>query len=609
MRSSLLLAGCAKTTWLATFLVAQTATAQFPTSTGMERPVLQVSQLQGGGLEPPPPPVVDVEAPPQPGGGLEPGLPGGSLEPGLPGGDLNPAPDGLEPGRLPGVDGKKGAAMTFATSDSTFYPQAVFEQSGGKKSGSSAYAYGPTAQALQGQVLNSTYSARVRGIPDLLPAPNDGNDLFYTQLEPWDQRLHLGTQPLGYSHFFGASDAIKNIWTRFKASPHFGFFYDTGFVDGDIFSVGSIALGDDPRAGQTTFTGSSDELVPLTLLSDAQLLNFAGLGNQQVQVLVQANNHRKIDELQVDQLYVRAWNYDRLAVSGGKGFSLFGVGGSMPANLTQAGILVGSAEIIDNDKPVQLRMQVAPESGGWGWGVAVEDPRTPDFSAPSGNELQRWPTFAAQTAYKGEDGVDRVQFSALARNLGFESAARTEHFTAGYGFAAYALLGSKSDAGDRQGVYAGVAGGEGIGHYIHGITRAAEFDGTDLRPLSAFGAYVGVKREWENCNGTGFGVNAAYGYAHMESHPAFGTDVDQELQQAWANFIVFPSSNVGLGVEYQFGRRETHDGLAGENHRFLIIAAFTTSGAATRGVAAASGASAAAFDTSQTAGNAAMQRF
>lgn len=511
----------------------------------------------------------------------------------------------------PGVGGGKKAGETaFALSASNGYPRVVLQRLPPVKASADALSgiYLDAAVVDQSVIDNSTYTARALATPYLLPAPEEGNDIFYSQLNAGDQRLHLGTQPLGYAYFLGANESkLENVWTRFKAQPHFGFYYDTGQV-GSTFDVTKIALGDPIGAGQTKFISGDQMLSPVILMGDAQLVDANALGDTQVQLLIEANNHQVADQLQVRSLFVRAWNQGDLTMAAGKGYSLFEAGGTLPTTLTQAGRLIGTGEIVDMNKPAQLRLQRTAPRGSWGWGIGIEDPETPDFTAPSGEELTRWPSGAAQIAYNGVDGVDRIQFCAMMRNLGFESAARQEHFATGWGLAAYAFIGRQVSESDKDGFYAGVMGGEAVGQYIQGITRAATFDGTNLTPLSAFGAYAGYKRQWQSCTGVTYGVNAAYGYAVMENDPTLPNTVNREMQQAWANFVVLPSNKTAIGVEYQFGRRETHTNEAGENHRLMLIVAFTTS-AKNDGTVASASARALADESTPVPGTAALQRF
>ncbi|TWU25331.1 hypothetical protein Pla52o_16300 [Novipirellula galeiformis] len=422
----------------------------------------------------------------------------------------------------------------------------------------------------------ATYVARGKPELTLLPAPNDANDLFSSHIGYAHPRLGPGTQPYVYGLFVG-EDADHDLWTRFKVLPSFGLFYDTGFV-GTSFDVAQIDLGKSQKSGQTKFTGSEEDLIPVpfSLLLDNQLMEAFGLDDQ-VQIYVEANNHEVQDQVRLAHLYVRAWNLNRFSIGAGKSYSLFGVGGALPATIAQTGRLVGTGERDDSAKPGQLRMQRSALPNDFGWGIAVEDPFGDDFDIPANAaRLTRWPTFTGNVVYLGEDELDSLQLSGIVRSLGFEASDGVEHFDTAWGLSAYGFLGSQVDNDSVQGFYLGVAAGSGLGDYVAGIEKSAVFDGAGLTTLDSLGSYVGFKRQWVGANDIEYGVNAAYGYSGLESRTEMPDETNQILKQAWLNFLIFPSQNVAVGLEYQFGRRETIDDQHGENHRILAMVALTT---------------------------------
>jgi hypothetical protein len=428
----------------------------------------------------------------------------------------------------------------------------------------------------------------VRDTEDLLPAPRNGNDLFHLQLDPTQERLPVGWRPISYAYFAKDENESKDLWTRFKANPNFGFAFDTGFLASGS-DVRTIALGPSPEAGQTTFIGSDDwGQVPLTLLLDNQLRHIDLLGGEQLQLFIEANNFQRNDSLVAPQVFVRTFNGDNLTVGVGKAYSLFGTSGALPASLSPEVILIGAGELDDSDKRKQIRMQVNPTPGAaWGGGVAIEDPYDGDLDIPPTDvALTRWPTLASNLVYVGANQDNWIQLCGLVRSLGFEQdVTGAEFFQTCWGLSAYAQLATVIEPDHLEGLFCGVVGGDGVGQYIHGVSTSAIFDGTELASLKSVGAYAGYKQQWITANNSEFGTNLAYGYAHMESSAALDADANRKLQQGWANVLYYPIPNVAVGVEYQFGRRETQAAGDGENHRMMFVVGISSVASKTADVA------------------------
>jgi predicted porin len=104
------------------------------------------------------------------------------------------------------------------------------------------------------------------------------------------------------------------------------------------------------------------------------------------------------------------------------------------------------------------------------------------------------------------------------------------------------------------------------------------FSGGSFDTLDGIGTFLGYKRQWLTARDAEFGANVAYGYAEVERRNGVDADDNRQLQQAWANALYFPTKNVACGLEYQYGRRETYDGRAGEDNRLLFVLALTSAG-------------------------------
>jgi hypothetical protein len=416
----------------------------------------------------------------------------------------------------------------------------------------------------------------------LLPAVNDQNDLFHAQLDAAQTRLGKGFSPAAAASIPGMPELLEDVWARFKAMPSFGMAYDTGAFETDSgsFDVPNIALGADPAAGQTSFSGGGNlQDVPLQLLGDGQItsLDLPGAQDQQVQLYVQADNYEDPERIRTSQLFGRVWDKDRLTIGAGQSYSLFSVSGNLPNQLAQGTRPIG-AGALEGNNPKQLRMQLTPpKGGGWGGGVAIEEGFDSDaVYAADAEALTRWPTLASNFVYAGANNVDRLQLSSVVRTLGFEATDAAEFFATGWGVAAFARWGVITEPDLLEGFYIGAAGGRGIGAYIHGVSNSVVFDNGSLQELTGAGAYVGHQLRWISARGSEFGSNMAYGYAQMDAEGFMADDTNRQLHQAWANFMFYPNKHVAVGTEYQYGSRETLRDGHGENHRVLLIVALTS---------------------------------
>lgn len=413
----------------------------------------------------------------------------------------------------------------------------------------------------------------------LLPAPRGRNDLFYNPLNPRSTRLGGAAAPLNRNGLRAAKDADDLFWTRLNIEPSFAAAFDTGFIGGDGFSVPDIALGHSPQAGQTTIASASNLVdVPVNVLFDTQATNvrLPVFGDQQLQLYADANNFSGPDTLRTENVFIRGWNKEATSLAAGKTYSLFSAANFVPSSLLQGTTLIGSSRLDQNTRQ-QLRLQQTPAAaGGWGWGVAVEDPFEQDTFIPAGGtRLGRWPSFSGNVVLAGANPVNRVQFSVLFRSLGFEANTGQEFFDTGWGLSAYVRQLVFYDQCTQSALFLGVAGGEGIGQYTHGIGISAAFDGSSFASLGALGAYAGYSQRWFNFRGWETGANLAYGYATLDTQPFLPADTNRALHQCFANLLVYPSQHLAMGFEYQYGRRETIAMGAGENNRFLFVVRLT----------------------------------
>lgn len=418
----------------------------------------------------------------------------------------------------------------------------------------------------------------------LLPTPSEQTDPFYSPLEVASTRMDLAPRTLeAISPAAGKTSPANDLLTRIAARPTFGMMFNTGYT-GAPFDVKKISLGASPLAGQIRFTGDQDLIdVPLSLLVDNQVLsvNLPGVDEQQLQVYLEANNFVERDELNVKHLFVRLWDKERITLGAGKSYSLFGNGGVGPTTLSSTPTLVGTGTSTADGTTRQFRMQLSsPQEGGWGGGIGVEEPLRDDLVPPtSGVSLTRWPAFVGNLVYRSGDNI--LQFSGLQRTIGCEFGDGTEQFESAWGLAAFARITLWSWEDNQGSLFFGGGGGDGIGRYIDGIGTSAVIDNGSLAKLESTGAYVGYGHRWKTARGWDCGANVAFGYAHMEWPSYFAATVnrDTQLHQAWANYLVFPNPYLGMGFEWQYGRREIQTGDYGEDNQFMFVIMLTTKAA------------------------------
>jgi hypothetical protein len=124
---------------------------------------------------------------------------------------------------------------------------------------------------------------------------------------------------------------------------------------------------------------------------------------------------------------------------------------------------------------------------------------------------------------------------------------------------------SKSNA-----LFGGVAAGQGLGHYLYGGSSAAIIlADDDIRALGQVGAYVGLEHVWyANDDGSRLLSTAAYGYLASET---VVEDESRRVQHAWANLLWDRARFYAVGLEYQYGWRETVARSTGNDHRLGLV--------------------------------------
>jgi hypothetical protein len=189
------------------------------------------------------------------------------------------------------------------------------------------------------------------------------------------------------------------------------------------------------------------------------------------------------------------------------------------------------------------------------------------MGANTANKLQRWPSVASSLRFENVTCDRSLELAGLLRTIGFEDTLGGEHFATAWRLAASGRIGRFT---------IGVAGGDGVGDYIQGITASGVMGPSTLDTISGVGAFVGYRDIRRTVLGKPVSeINLAYGYSWMETPTILGA-ADKRFHQAWANYLRFFSEFMAIGFEYQYGYRLAASGDRGENHRLLMLIALKT---------------------------------
>ncbi|TWU07942.1 hypothetical protein [Stieleria varia] len=408
----------------------------------------------------------------------------------------------------------------------------------------------------------------------LLPIPVDPNDLFFSPLfASSSQRAPDGLM------LMMTDDKSTNPVLQLLALPRFGFRYDTSILaagDASFPERVSLLSRRASGAGQVSFIQEDEFMLPFDMAVNTQVLDMGG--GTSGQFFVTANNDRDLGELDVATIGVRAYvrrrgsRFEGWSLVAGKKQSLFGAIELRPQGLEASRSLVGTVDRTNDDR-AQLAIH-APLSDLLTWKVAIEDPDLGDLqimpTIMGATRLQRWPTLATNVTFKDPDSDDQIVLGGLVRTLGFEiDATRREEFTTGWGLSAIGKMTSGSDS-----IFAGVAGGNGVGDYIRGIKVSAIGRPTSIESVSSVGAFGGWHSVFtDQCNVPYAEMNLAYGYGWMEDVQDVSRTNNRKLHQFWANYVRFLGDRVGVGAEYQYGYRQDLTGDQGENHQLTFMLA------------------------------------
>jgi hypothetical protein len=369
------------------------------------------------------------------------------------------------------------------------------------------------------------------------------NALFPFPLDPNDMLMDDARDITDPAAAYGSleSEAVA----RFTANVNLALTYDTGAGGPNPSSIvldSTTAAHGRGRFDMLTTSGN--------LKSDFQLPSD--------RVWSQGYAEAEFDEnsIKLRQIYGRIENL----LSGSK-WTVLGDEGAIPHSIINN---MAPAGAIYLPSQVQLTYAQMYESG-WTTTGSMVRPNSGDIESPVGGAvLQRYPDLIGQIRYQ-PGSWQGAQVAALLRPMGIEEATGNEEFTTGWAVSANAGVFTYY----YDNIRVGVAGGQGLGSYLFGLSNnqsAAFADASGLHALSNFGYYAGYQHYWSST----LTSNLAYGFCKSETIP--GTlDSARSAQNAWINLIWIPVPNkIAFGFEYQYGFRDVNNGVSGDNHHIQL---------------------------------------
>ena len=213
-----------------------------------------------------------------------------------------------------------------------------------------------------------------------------------------------------------------------------------------------------------------------------------------------------------------------------------------------------------------------------GLSTAIELGPSDDYTlvATDDERLRRYPDWIVR--WRWSDSRDprfgsSLHVATLVRALGRENTAFEEDFALGWGISTMLKLA----ASERDHLFAGFVGGEGIGSYLFGFLprEAAPADnmpaggpeGGELIALPNYGTHFGYRRVWSPDR---LQSNVGFGYAFAEATADMPPNAARHLTNAWINHQWQVSAAISVGLEYHYAIRDVQSGREGDNHRVTL---------------------------------------
>lgn len=192
-----------------------------------------------------------------------------------------------------------------------------------------------------------------------------------------------------------------------------------------------------------------------------------------------------------------------------------------------------------------------------------------DTTLAQGSDVaQRLPDLTAHVRLHGD--VGHVGLRAMARQLRLQAGAGPVRVLHGHGLA----LSGKWQPHGRSNLFAQVTGGLGLGGFVDDLDgQAATFDRDGRRFVRQLGyaSLVGAELIWsERWRSHVIASVSGVELARIAPRGDQVRPLSRRFVQAIANAIYAPTSELLLGLEYAYYRRETNTPLVGYSHRLQV---------------------------------------
>ena len=506
-------------------------------------------------------------APGDPGTGVGPGPgagPGGGFE------DPNFCP--------PGARAAGFTAGPTLTLGNTTYARSALTGDWIPVDGPAVRSYGAAA-AASGAV--GDWLSQRRFGRDRLPGVDDPNSIMYRSTQDRTS-LDVSTRPTIQAFGLSALSAEEggpDLGWNVELRPTL--FYDTGYNGGTVpFRPDLIAVdgsADAHRRGQLSFFNFEEQQfvrLPAKVELESQIKDFADFGDGQAYFDLYSP---RSDSIALRHGYLR---FDALGTTTflvGKAPTLFGDMGGSPVTIDSGSVPLGFASVWNNSGDYQGSFQGIPQirvdQDLWDRtvrvGVSIEDQGSLDDVYKAGDALllYRFPVFVTRLRWSPTD-FSSLQVAGLYRRFTIDSdLTYADNYANGYGVN---LMGRWRSPSLSNALFGGVAAGSGLGHYLYGGSSAAIIlADDDIRAVGQMGAYVGLEHVWyANEDGSRLLSTAAYGYLASET---VVEDESRRVQHAWCNLLWDRAKYYAVGLEYQYGWRETVARSTGNDHRLGLV--------------------------------------
>lgn len=338
-----------------------------------------------------------------------------------------------------------------------------------------------------------------------------------------------------------------------------GFVKAVGIMDSDIEGTGPIFLPANIGSSRADSEGATSFDASLSrIILDARAPTQDGSVRGYIEVdLNKANNGSP--DMQIRHAY-GTWRIGSGTLTAGHTWSTAMDLGVLPEGLTEPTL---SGAIFQ--RQAQLRWS-QPLTDRFTFDVALEDGTSADATiAAPWRATTRLPDLVAAAEWSwGRSG--HVRAAGLLRGLRVaDDSGRTETANAWE-----ASLSGHVAVGENGKFAVGANVGEGVGRYLLGVPGGSagfiDVGDTRLELLQAMGAYATYRHQWTQTMRSTVG----YGRAWVEDAAWQSADAFDSSTFVLANLMWSPIQSVTLGLEYQYGERETKDGLSRDNNRVIL---------------------------------------